>query len=167
MWQCWEQNDKSASKKPAKGMDKQPPPPPSVLTPTTRTEKDPRKTEIGTVDLDHTFVIGTAYGMGTTVIRFILSVLLYSDNGDNEYFSFFTPFLSVCTGTRSEEITEFHIDSTFKTNQEIGSGFPVAYLLVKRPTPTIPLGENSDDHEREDSLTPYRVNAIEQFLQAL
>ncbi|ORX47395.1 hypothetical protein DM01DRAFT_1339027, partial [Hesseltinella vesiculosa] len=58
-----EQSDKSAAKKPAKAMDKQPPPPPTVLTPTTRTEEDPCETEIGTVDLEHTVVSGTDYGI--------------------------------------------------------------------------------------------------------
>ncbi|ORX50942.1 hypothetical protein DM01DRAFT_1375729 [Hesseltinella vesiculosa] len=55
-----EQSDKSASKKPAKSMDKQPPPP-TVLSPTTRTEEDPCETEIGTVDLEHTVVNLSSY----------------------------------------------------------------------------------------------------------
>ncbi|ORX47800.1 hypothetical protein DM01DRAFT_1348540 [Hesseltinella vesiculosa] len=49
--------------KTCEGHGQQPPPPPTVLTPTTRTEEDPCETEIGTVDLEHTVVSGTDYGI--------------------------------------------------------------------------------------------------------
>ncbi|ORX43313.1 hypothetical protein DM01DRAFT_1378798 [Hesseltinella vesiculosa] len=58
-----EQSDKSAAKKTCEGHGQQPPPHPPCSRQPTRTEEDPCETEIGTVDLEHTVVSGTDYGI--------------------------------------------------------------------------------------------------------
>ncbi|SAM02978.1 hypothetical protein [Absidia glauca] len=97
--------------------------------------------------------------------------LMFRSTADVKYFGFKTGFFNILT--RSNQVTEYHVDSTYKTNRAgfelfgvvanvYGSGYPIAYLIVKVDTSATPSRLNNDVVQD----TP-RVAALKTFFQVM
>jgi hypothetical protein len=96
---------------------------------------------------------------------------MFRSTADVKYFGFKTGFFNILT--RSNQVTEYHVDSTYKTNRAgfelfgvvanvYGSGYPIAYLIVKVDTSATPSRPNNDVVQD----TP-RVTALKTFFQVM
>ncbi|SAL97591.1 hypothetical protein, partial, partial [Absidia glauca] len=93
-----------------------------------------------------------------------------------QYFGFKTGFFDLLV--RSDQVTEYHVDSTYRSNNAgfelfgivanvYGSGYPIAYLLMKINASSNNNNNNNnnnnDDHEENNS----RIGVLKTFFQRM